>query len=69
MYQSMSAFLQEGGDGFSMMKDAELLQYTQKVESGIIVEYIEQILGGVVPERYNALENRIKMINYPDKKE
>ena len=66
---AMSAFLQEGGDGFSMMKDAELLQYTQKVESGIVVEYIEQTLGGVVPEKYNALENRIKMINYPDKKE
>ncbi|MBR2794744.1 MAG: bifunctional metallophosphatase/5'-nucleotidase, partial [Solobacterium sp.] len=52
---AMSAYLQEGGDGFSMMKDAELLQYTQKVESCIFAEYIEKTLGGVVPEKYNAL--------------
>ena len=65
----MVNYLQEGGDGFSMMKDAEILRYTQKVESDIIAEYIEQNLGGVVPEKYNVVENRIKQIGFTEKKE
>ena len=66
---AMVNYLQEGGDGFSMMKDAEILRYTQKVESDIIAEYIEQNLGGVVPEKYNVVENRIKQIGFTEKKE
>ena len=66
---AMVNYLQEGGDGFSMMKDAEILRYTQKVESDIIAEYIEQNLGGVVPEKYNVVENRIKLTGFTEKKE
>ena len=66
---AMPTFLQECGDGFSMMKDAEILRYTQKVEYSIIAEYIEQTLGGVIPEKYNSIQNRIKVIGFTEKKD
>ena len=66
---AMPTFLQECGDGFSMMKDAEILRYTQKVEYSIIAEYIEQTLGGVIPEKYKSIQNRIKVIGFTEKKD
>jgi hypothetical protein len=47
----------------AMMKDAELLRYTQKVEMDVLAEYIKDDLGGKVPEKYNTLEGRIKLVS------
>ena len=60
---AMVSYLQGGGDGMEMMKDAELFRYTQKVEMDVFAEYIKDDLGGTVPDKYNTLEGRIKIVS------
>ena len=59
---AMNNYLQGGGDGMSMMKNSQILQYTQKVENVLLSDYIEQNLGGIVPEEYKTPEGRINII-------
>jgi len=58
---SASSFVIEGGDGFTMFKDAELLSRTMLVDNEAVMHYIEVDLGGVIPESYQHPQGRIIM--------
>ena len=49
---SASSFLLDGGDGYTMFKDAELISKTMLVDNEAVMRYIEEDLGGVIPESY-----------------
>ena len=49
----------EGGDGFTMFKDAELLSRTMLVDNEAVMQYIEENLGGVIPESYLHPQGRM----------
>jgi len=58
---SASSFVIEGGDGYTMFEDAELLSRTMLVDNEAVMQYIEEDLGGVIPENYQYPQGRIIM--------
>jgi len=58
---SASSFVTECGDGFTMFEDAELLSRTMLVDNEAVMQYIEEELGGVIPESYQHPQGRIIM--------
>lgn len=59
---TMNTYLQGGGDGMAMMKNAEILRYTQKVDYEILSDYIERVLNGEIPQKYEKPEDRLRII-------
>ena len=57
-----NAYLQEGGDGMSMMDHAEIVRYAQMADYELFADYIENGLGGIVPESYQKPGERMKVI-------
>ena len=56
-----SSFLLNGGDGYSMFKEADLLTNTMVTDSQMMVQYIRDLPGGVIPDAYRSAEGRIIM--------
>ena len=54
-----AAFLADGGDGYSMFKDAEVVFYPMMPDNEVLIKYISENLGGVVPEDYKEASGRI----------
>lgn len=50
-----TSFLLSGGDGYTMLKDAEVLTMTMLSDSDVVLKYIEENLGGVIPDTYKEI--------------
>ena len=55
-------FVLNGGDGFSMFREADVLSDTMKVDNMAVRDYIVTSLGGVIPDMYRAPLGRINII-------
>ena len=60
---STSSYILEGGDGFSMFKDFEITRTSAGVDNQVLLQYIENDLNGVIPEKYSEVEGRIVKTN------
>ena len=50
-----NSFLMTGGDGYTMFKDAEILRTTMLPDNEVVIKYIEENLGGVIPDLYKDI--------------
>lgn len=57
----MNTYLQQAVQGMTMMKNTEIIRYTQKAEDELFAECIEQNLAGRIPEQYRNPQNRMKI--------
>ena len=48
-----------GGDGYTMFQDLEQISTTMTVDNEVVMRYIEEDLGGVIPESYSQAQGRI----------
>ena len=48
-----------GGDGYTMFEDAEIISTTMLTDNEVVMKYIEENLGGVIPEKYAEPQGRI----------
>ena len=53
----MNTYLQQAVHGMTMMKNTEIIRYTQKAEDELFAECIEQNLAGRIPEQYRNPQN------------
>ena len=60
---STNSFIIEGGDGYSMFKDLEVLKTSIGVDNEVVLNYIEHYLQGEIPDKYNQTEGRIIKTN------
>ena len=57
---STNSFIINGGDGYSMFgKHKEVLKTSVGVDNEVLLKYIEEKLGGTIPEKYAFTEDRI----------
>ena len=56
---STNAFIINGGDGYSMFVPHEVITTSIGVDNEVLLKYIENNLGGVIPEKYKEVEGRI----------
>ena len=52
-------FLLNGGDGYAMFKEADILSSTMLTDNELVMKYIEENLNGVIPEAYENAQGRI----------
>ena len=57
---SSHSFILDGGDGYSMFTPCEITKTAFGIDNDVLIRYISENLGGVIPEQYNQTENRIK---------
>ena len=57
-----SDYLINGGDGFEPFRKAAVVSDTGKMDCDIVMDYIENDLGGVIPDRYRTPLGRIRII-------
>ena len=50
-----ASFLLRGGDGYSMFKEAKILETTTLTDNEVVMKYIEENLNGVIPETYKEI--------------
>ena len=48
-----------GGDGYTMFQGLEQVSTTMMVDNEVVMRYIEENLGGVIPESYSQAQGRI----------
>ena len=58
-----SDFVVNGGDGFTTFQEADFVNDTMKADNIVVKEYIETVLGGVIPDLYREPLGRITVIN------
>lgn len=56
---TISDYVLNGGDGFTMFREADILMMTMIPDNEIVMWYIEEYLGGVIPEAYREAQGRI----------
>ena len=56
-----SSFMLNGGDGYTMFKEADLLTMTMLPDNEVVIKYLEEYLNGVIPEDYREAQGRILM--------
>ena len=56
-----SSYTLSGGDGYTMFKKAEVLNMTMLPDNEVVIRYLEDYLGGVIPEDYRQAQGRILM--------
>ena len=56
---AITQYLLTGGDGYTMFADAELLTDTMLVDNEMLIKYIDENLGGIIPEKYAKPDGRI----------
>ena len=54
-----TGYLLNGGDGYSMFKEADTLTMTMLPDNEVVIKYIEEYLHGVIPEDYREARGRI----------
>ncbi len=57
-----STFILNGGDGYTMFKEADILEMIPLSDSELLAKYIEVNLGGVIPEEYGKPLGRIRWV-------
>lgn len=55
---TITQYLFTGGDGYTMFDDAEIISTTGMVDNEVVMKYIEEDLGGVIPEMYAEPQGR-----------
>jgi len=58
-----SDYVVNGGDGFTTFHEADFVNDTMKADNIVVKEYIETVLGGVIPDIYREPLGRINIIN------
>ena len=58
---STNMFLLTGGDGYTMFKEADILETLPLSDNEILMKYIEENLGGVIPDTYQEASGRIRL--------
>ena len=58
--------LKNGGDGYAMFKDDEILKDCVMIDNQVLINYIKDYLGGVVGEEYAKPLGRITIDNEND---
>ncbi len=53
-------FIFTGGDGYTMFKEADILEMISLSENELLIKFIEENLGGVIPEEYAKPLGRIQ---------
>ena len=54
-----SAFIQGGADGYGMLKEADVLRNMATPDNEVVMQYIRENLGGVIPDEYREPQGRI----------
>ena len=54
-----TSFLLNGGDGYAMFKEADILSMTMLPDNEVVIKYLEEYLDGVIPEDYRKAQGRI----------
>lgn len=54
-----TSYLLNGGDGYTMFKEADILSMTMLSDNEVLIRYIEEDLNGVIPDRYARPQGRI----------
>ena len=54
-----TSFLLNGGDGYTMFKEADILSMTMLPDNEVVIKYLEEYLDGVIPEDYREAQGRI----------
>lgn len=54
-----SAFIQGGADGYGMFKEADVLRNRATPDNEVVMQYIRENLGGVIPDEYRESQGRI----------
>ena len=54
-----TSFLLNGGDGYTMFKEADVLTMTMLPDNEVVIKYLEEYLDGVIPEDYREAQGRI----------
>jgi hypothetical protein len=54
-------FLLTRGDGYTMFKEADILETLPLSDNEILMKYIEENLGGVIPDTYQEASGRIRL--------
>ena len=49
---AITSFMQSGGDGYSMFKDADIVNVLPKTDDELLIQYIEENLDRKIPETY-----------------
>ena len=60
---SITQYMLNGGDGYTMFTDARILSDTMLADNGLLVKFIEEDLKGVIPEKYAKPQGRIEWSN------
>lgn len=55
-----SKFIFTGGDGYTMFKEGDILESIPLSDSELLIKFIEENLGGVIPEEYAKPLGRIQ---------
>ena len=55
-----STFILNGGDGYTMFKEADILEMIPLTDSELLAKYIEENLGGAIPEEYAEPMGRLR---------
>ena len=58
---AMTRYILDGGDGFTMFKEADLINNTMTPDNEMLIYYIENTLGGNIPDDYRTVQGRIHM--------
>ena len=56
---AVSAFIADGADGYGMLKETDLLSSTMLPDNEVVMKYIKENLGGVIPDDYRQTQGRI----------
>jgi 2',3'-cyclic-nucleotide 2'-phosphodiesterase (5'-nucleotidase family) len=56
---AIAGYLLTGGDGYTMFGDANIYSTTGLCDNEVVMKYIQENLGGVIPEKYAQPQGRI----------
>jgi 2',3'-cyclic-nucleotide 2'-phosphodiesterase (5'-nucleotidase family) len=56
---AITSYLFTGGDGYTMFGDGNIYGSTMLPDNEVVMKYIEEDLGGVIPEKYSEPQGRI----------
>ena len=54
-----TSYVLNGGDGYSMFKDATILTMTMLPDNEVVMKYLEENLNGVIPDTYQEASGRL----------
>ena len=60
---AITLFLLTGGDGYTMFTDAEIIFDPMMTDNEMLIEYIDEHLNGVIPEKYAEPQGRVQWLS------